>query len=55
MIEEMQDLEKEAWDFVRLLDGRKLVGMKWVFKNNLNAKCIVEKYKVHLVGKDIPM
>ena len=46
MVEEMEALEKnEAWDLVELLDGRKLVGSKWVFKKKLNATGKVEKYK----------
>jgi hypothetical protein len=39
MVEEMEALDKnEAWDLVKLPDGRKHVGRKWVFKKKLNAK-----------------
>ena len=46
MVEEMEALDKnESWDLVELLDGRKPVGSKWVFKKKLNATRKVEKYK----------
>ena len=46
MVEEMEALDKnEAWDLVELLDGRKPVGSKQVFKKKLNAKGKVNKYK----------
>jgi hypothetical protein len=51
MVEEMEALEKnEAWDLVKLPDGRKLVGRKWVFKKKLNVAGKVEKYKA-LLGR----
>jgi hypothetical protein len=48
----MAALDKnKAWDLVELLTGRNPNGIKWVFKNNLNAKGKVEKYKSRLVAK----
>jgi hypothetical protein len=52
MDEEMASLDKnEAWDLVELSTRRNLIGSKWVFKKNLNAKGKVEKYKSRLVAK----
>ena len=46
MVEEMEALDKnEAWDFVKLPNGRKPIGSKWVFKKKLNVVGKVEKYK----------
>jgi hypothetical protein len=50
--EEMTTLDKnEAWDLVELSTGRNPIDNKWVFKNKLNAKGKVEKYKAWLVAK----
>jgi len=52
MVDEMSSLHKtEAWDLVELLDGRKPIGSKWVFKKKTNAEGKVEKYKAWLVEK----
>ena len=52
MVEEMVALDKnEASDLIKLLDGRNLIGSKWVFKKKSNAKEKVEKYKALLVAK----
>jgi hypothetical protein len=52
MVEEMDALDKnEAWDLVELSDDRKYVGIKWLFKKNVNAEGKVEKYKAWLVAK----
>jgi hypothetical protein len=46
MGEEMESLHKnETWDLFKLSSGRKPVGKKWVFKNNMNAAGQVEKFK----------
>ena len=38
MVDEMSSLHKnETWDLVELLAGRKLIGIKWVFKKKMNA------------------
>ena len=48
----MDSLDKnETWDLVELLAGRKFIGNKWLFKNKLNTKGKVEKYKSFLVEK----
>ena len=48
----MKDLDKnEAWDLVKLHNGRKIVGSKWVIKKKLNATRKVEMYKAQLVEK----
>lgn len=45
MVEEMEALDKnEAWDLVEFLDGRKIVGSKWVSKKKLNAIGKIKKY-----------
>eukprot|EP00253_Pinus_taeda_P003541 PITA_03541 len=52
MVDEMASLHKnEAWDLVELLDGRKPIGSKWVFKKKTNAEGKVDKYKARLVAK----
>ena len=52
MVEEMEALDKnETWDLVKLPDGRKPIGSKWVFKKKLNVVGKVEKYKAQLVAK----
>jgi hypothetical protein len=39
MVEEMEALDKNwAWELVKFSNGRKLVGSKWVFQKNFNAK-----------------
>ena len=48
----MEALDKnEAWDIVEFPNGRKPIGNKWLFKNNLNVEGKVEKYKARLVAK----
>ena len=50
--EEIAALRKnDTWDLVPLLDGRKPVGCKWVFKKKVGSDGSVEKYKVRLVAK----
>jgi hypothetical protein len=50
-VEEMESLHKnETWDLVELLNGRKPISNKWVFKKKLNARGQVEKFKARLVG-----
>jgi hypothetical protein len=52
MVEELKAFDKnETWDLVEFLIGRNPIGNKWVFKNKLNAKDKVEKYKAWLVEK----
>jgi hypothetical protein len=52
MVEEIDSLDKnEACDIVEFPTGRKSVGRKWLFKNNINVEGKVEKYKAWLVEK----
>jgi hypothetical protein len=52
MVEEMESLHKnETWDLVKLPNGRKPIGSKWVFKKKLNATGQVKKFKARLVAK----
>jgi hypothetical protein len=52
MVEEMESLHKnEMWDFVKLPNGRNLVGSKWVFKKNMNIAIQVKKFKARLLAK----
>eukprot|EP00253_Pinus_taeda_P008688 PITA_08688 len=52
MVDEMTSLHKNgAWDLVELLDGRKPIGKKWVFKKKKNVEGKVEKYKAWFVAK----
>jgi hypothetical protein len=43
--------ERNRWDLVKLLGGRKLVGRNWVFVKKLNLEGKVEKCKAHTVAK----
>jgi hypothetical protein len=40
-----------TWDVVDLLEGKKNIGVKWVYKTKLNADGEVEKYKARLVAE----
>jgi hypothetical protein len=52
MVEEMEYLHKyETWDLVEKHNGRKPIGIKWVFKKNLNASCQLQNFKSPLVVK----
>lgn len=48
----MTSLHKNlAWNLVEMMDGRKPIGNKWVFKNKVNAEGKLDKYKAWLVEK----
>ena len=50
--EEMDSLQKnKTWELVEFLEGRKVVGCKWVFKLNKGVDGKIERYKVRLVAK----
>jgi hypothetical protein len=52
MHEEMEALHKnKTWDLVKLPNGKKVVGCKWVFTIKHKADGYVERYKVRLVAK----
>lgn len=49
---EMEVIENnETWELGKLPPGMKKIGVKWVYKNKLNEKGEVDKYKVWLVVK----
>lgn len=51
-VKEMESLDKNVmWDPVKFLNGRNLVGSKWVFKKKLNVVGQFDKYKAWLVMK----
>jgi hypothetical protein len=52
MHEEMEALHKnKTWDLVKLPNGKKVVGCKWVFTIKHKADGSVEPYKARLVAK----
>ncbi|KAL0554273.1 hypothetical protein IC582_008190 [Cucumis melo] len=52
MDEEIKVIKKnDTWELSTLPNGKKAVGVKWVFKIKRNEKGEVEKYKARLVGK----
>jgi hypothetical protein len=44
-------MENDTWDLVPLLEGRKLVRCKWVYKTMYASNGSVERHKVRLVSK----
>ena len=42
----------EVWDMVKLPEGRKPVGCKWVFKRKRNSDGVVERYRARLVAQN---
>jgi hypothetical protein len=52
MDEEIDSIERNnTWDLVNLPEGKKSIGVKWVYKTKLNADGEVEKYKARLVAQ----
>ncbi|BBH09623.1 ADP glucose pyrophosphorylase large subunit 1 [Prunus dulcis] len=52
MDQEIDSIKKnDTWELVDLPQGKKPIGVKWVYKTKLNAQGEVEKYKAHLVAK----
>ncbi|CAL1413575.1 unnamed protein product [Linum trigynum] len=50
--EELGALEQnQTWDVVKLPDGKKAIGYKWVFKIKRRADGTIERFKVRLVAK----
>jgi len=46
----MQALKtNDTWEIVRLLDGKKIVGSKWVFTMKYKLNGSIDMYKVRLV------
>ena len=44
-------LKNNTWTIVPLLEGKKVVGCKWVFSIKHKADGTVERYKARLVAK----
>jgi len=52
MYEEIDSIERNnTWDLVNLPEGKKSIGVKWVYKTKLSAYGEVEKYKARLVAQ----
>lgn len=52
MVGEMQSLEKNGtWVLTTLLEGKHIVGCKWVFTLKCNPDGIIKRYKGRLVAK----
>ena len=50
--EEMNALKKNGtWEIVKLSEGKKIVGCKWVFIMKFNADGSTNRYKARLVAK----
>ena len=46
MEEEMSKIQKnKTWELVDRPEGRKIIGVKWVYRIKLNADCSINKYK----------
>ena len=43
--------ENDVWDLVKLPEGRKATGSKWVFKTKHDAEGNIERYKARLVAQ----
>lgn len=41
----------DVWDLVKLPEGRKLVGSKWVFKVKIGADGVAERHKARLIAQ----
>ena len=53
MDDEIKAIKKnDTWKLTALPKGHKLIGVKWVYRTNKNAKGEVEKHKARLVAKD---
>lgn len=52
MKEELTIIEKKkTWELVKRPEGRKVIGVKWVFRTKLNANGSINKHKAKLVVK----
>jgi hypothetical protein len=43
--------KNKTWDLVDRPEGRKVIGVKWIFKTKFNADNSINKYKARLVVK----
>ncbi|XP_020251808.1 uncharacterized protein LOC109829116 [Asparagus officinalis] len=47
MEEELSMIEKnKTWELIERPEGRKVIGVKWVFRTKLNADSSINKYKI---------
>ena len=52
MDDEIMSIERNnSWELTKLLEGQKSIGVKWIFKTNLQKDGRVDKYKARLVAK----
>ena len=52
MNEELDQIEKNnTWEMVHRLEGKNIIGSKWIFKNKLNEQGQVVRNKARLVCK----
>jgi len=52
MDEEIHAIEKnDTWKLTNLLENKKAIGVKWVYKTKKNAKGEVQRYKARLMAK----
>lgn len=52
MKDEMKSMaDNDVWDLVKLPEGKKPIGCKWIFKTKRDSKGNIERYKAHLVTK----
>ena len=52
MNEEIEALEKNrAWELVRLPEGKKSMGCKWVYTVKYKADGLIERYKARMITK----
>ncbi|CAL9006509.1 unnamed protein product [Prunus brigantina] len=53
MDQEIDSIKKnDTWELVDLPQGKKPIGVKWVYKTKLNAQGEVEKYKARLGNEE---
>lgn len=52
MKDEMKSMvDNDVWDLVKLPEGKKPIGCKWIFKTKRDSKGNIERYKARLVTK----
>ena len=52
MLSEMKSLnDNEVWELVKLPEGRKAIGCKWIFKTKVDGDGNIERYKARLVAQ----
>ena len=49
---EIEEINRnDTWELIELPEGRKKVGVKWIYKTKFNENGEVDKYKARLVAK----